>query len=303
MDFFFAGMEDPLVAQEYFARTGEKLNVLFSFYTIGSRIDRIVDLFSPVVKKMMLDSGAFSLFTKNEAEITRFKQIYTNFLKYNSDFLNEKFDCVFTLDYRSNFDGFEDNFDMFKQLHCVYRNVVPVIHSLGAGNPEILAYEKFLPHTIAIGQNKFRNRKSHLGQLIGAINSIQRKSKCHLLGVSDYKMLSKLKTIDSCDSTSWLKCANCGVVLRYKIVGNMLESQSIYFPNKEGVSRKGTVTLEEMLGDEKNEFLREMKENLNLTRNDFFNNNSCLSRCLANIYYTLKMVNHLFVENSLGTKG
>ena len=246
MDFFFAGMEDPLVAQEYFARTGEKLNVLFSFYTIGSRIDRIVDLFSPVVKKMMLDSGAFSLFTKNEAEITRFKQIYTNFLKYNSDFLNEKFDCVFTLDYRSNFDGFEDNFDMFKQLHCVYRNVVPVIHSLGAGNPEILAYEKFLPHTIAIGQNKFRNRKSHLGQLIGAIDSIQRKSKCHLLGVSDYKMLSKLQTIDSCDSTSWLKCANCGVVLRYKIVGNMLESQSIYFPNKEGVSRKGTVTLEEM---------------------------------------------------------
>ena len=298
MDFFFAGMEDPLVAQEYFARTGEKLNVLFSFYTIGSRIDRIVDLFSPVVKKMMLDSGAFSLFTKNEAEITRFKQIYTNFLKYNSDFLNEKFDCVFTLDYRSNFDGFEDNFDMFKQLHCVYRNVVPVIHSLGAGNPEILAYEKFLPHTIAIGQNKFRNRKSHLGHLIGAINSIQRKSKCHLLGVSDYKMLSNLKTIDSCDSTSWLKCANCGIVLRYKIVGNRLESQPIYFPNKEGVSRKGTVTLEEMLGDEKNEFLREMKENLNLTRNDFFNNNAGMSRCLANIYYTLKMVNHLFVGNS-----
>ena len=83
----------------------------------------------------------------------------------------------------------------------------------------------------------------------------------------------------------------------------MLESQSIYFPNKEGVSRKGTVTLEEMLGDEKNEFLREMKENLNLTRNDFFNNNAGMSRCLANIYYTLKMVNHLFVENSLGTKG
>lgn len=298
MDFFFAGMEDPLVAQEYFARTGEKLNVLFSFYTIGSRIDRIVDLFSPVVKKMMLDSGAFSLFTKNEAEITRFKQIYTNFLKYNSDFLNEKFDCVFTLDYRSNFDGFEDNFDMFKQLHGVYRDVVPVIHSLGAGNPEILAYEKFLPHTIAIGQNKFRNRKSHLGQLIGAINSIQRKSKCHLLGVSDYKMLSKLKMIDSCDSTSWLKCANCGIVLRYKIVGNRLESQPIYFPNKEGVSRKGTVTLEEMLGDEKNEFLREMKENLNLTRNDFFNNNAGMSICLANIYYTLKMVNHLFVGNS-----
>ena len=73
MDFFFAGMEDPLVAQEYFARTGEKLNVLFSFYTIGSRIDRIVDLFSPVVKKMMLDSGALSLLADSTCKCNTLK--------------------------------------------------------------------------------------------------------------------------------------------------------------------------------------------------------------------------------------
>ena len=54
MDFFFAGMEDPMVAQEYFARTGEKLNVLFSFYAIGSRIDKIVDLFTLICSKKSL---------------------------------------------------------------------------------------------------------------------------------------------------------------------------------------------------------------------------------------------------------
>ncbi|MBO6110477.1 MAG: hypothetical protein J6P12_06435, partial [Methanobrevibacter sp.] len=119
---------------------------------------------------------------------------------------------------------------------------------------------------------------------------------CHLLGISDYEILKDVPNIDTCDSQSWLQYAITGQIMFNKIDenGNFV-NYIVYFPKYEKFEEKA-VYYNDWINENKTDseiFRKEMKEELQLTRDDFFGKNKELSLKLANIYYQLKMIDYL----------
>jgi len=311
MELFFACVDKTDIAKEYFERTEEhiKINILFSYYYIKDNVEEIADLQKPYANKIMLDSGAFTLFTQNKDEddeiddkfrhkIKVLNAKYMNFLKEHKQYTQQTFCNVFSLDYMKNPSGFEENQDAYMDLREIYPDIVPVAHEFKTDddNDEIKAYLYFNPKTISIGQIQNRKSKDNRPKLEASVDKIKKHCGCHLLGISDYEILKDVPNIDTCDSQSWLKYATTGKIMFNKVDenGNFV-NYIVYFPKYEKFEEKA-VYYNDWINENKTDseiFRKEMKEELQLTRDDFFGKNKELSLKLANIYYQLKMIDYL----------
>jgi hypothetical protein len=317
MDIFFACVDNTDIAKDYFERTREhiKINILFSYYYVKDNVEDIVNLQVPYTNKIMLDSGAFTLFSQNKNEddeiddnlrheIKTLNAKYMTFLKEHKKYIQQTFCNVFSLDYMKNQSGFEENQNTYMDLREIYPDIVPVVHEFKTDddNDEINAYFHFKPKTISIGQIENRTSKDNRDKLKASVDKIKKHCSCHLLGISDYEILKDISNIDTCDSQSWLKYATTGQIMFNKVDENGdFVNYIVYFPKYEKFKKKG-IYYNDWVNENKTDsdiFRKEMEKELKLTRDDFFGNNMEQSLKLANIYYQLKMIDYLNGKRTL----
>lgn len=296
MLFFAAGINSVNFLKTYYEASLTKINIMLSYHTVKDNVIEKVQKFSPYVDKFMLDSGAFSVYSKEDL-LTNLLNTYPLYLKNNRNDLENIFYAVYNLDYKSGQDtfSFSENLDMFKSLYKVYPKIVPVIHNIDAINPELDIYEKYSPEIIAIGQNEKRGKEKFRNLLQDTINRIRTKSRCHLLGVSDFKIINNVYNVTSVDSKSWLDDSVKGKIVRYFDYDinsqNRFHEICIKFPENMYCNKKsGEILYDELDNNTKEKFLNEMKDKLGLTREDFFTANREVTRQLANLYYIQKKI-------------
>lgn len=295
MDIYFAAVNDIQILHDFYKHTGKKINVMLSFHELNGKVLETINNYAPYVKKFMLDSGAFSVYSK-PALLKSLKQKFPLYLKNHKDDLEQYCEAVFNLDYMSGEDekSRTANLSMYIDIRKNYEKITPVIHSIEKDNKELDEYEYDKPVTIGIGQNKKRKSKDYRPLLQSTVNRIKTNSKCHLLGITDYEILDDVPNIDSCDSKSWLDYAVSGKVLFNRFDGNKLRQRTIYFPNFVDKATKGKeVAFDEMEQTDRESFLGVMNRVFKLTKDDFLNTNQLHSRMLANIYYELQKIAYI----------
>lgn len=307
MEIFFAGGPTNKIFIKFYEKTGRKVSILKNYYELNdSNFENTILSYKPYVDKIMLDSGAFSAnnsLSAKEAEII--KKRYPFFLKQHTKFLCENIYRVFTYDFRFDAEGHHDNYFLYLNLRDNYKDICPVIHRYTENglNTEIHEYSQYNPPAIAIGQiiseNTGNNRTSpsNISQLQETINSIkQTNSDCHLLGITKPNALLNLQNYDTCDSTSWSYYARTGEVYIFWPPDNKCNkylSRDFKIPqmlkhkdNKNSLYNKNNTAI-------RTRFFDEMKKELQLNEIDFNNSSSTESLQLANLYYSLKLMDYI----------
>lgn len=293
MEFYFAA---PIYQcfSEYYKRTGEKLNMLFSYALISENFVNEINRFLPFANNLMLDSGGFTYFNKSYNEKIAFSNSFKMFLEHTDSEILSKFKYIFAYDISESADDFVHNHDIYMQLRDVYKNIVPVIHSMNTDeNSEIAEYAKFQPPAISIGKCK---NKRVLRQIKSANDEIKKHTKSHLLGVSDIAKISVLD-FDTSDSKSWLDDSTRGVVRYLREENGKYHIDLLYFPDYMGKSKSGFTNIEDYEHSE--QFFHDMKKVLNLDRDMFFNTNDGLARALASILFYKRMEEIVNKDHSL----
>lgn len=312
MNIFFAAMEasqkkrskniDTFFDQKYFDRTGFKINVLLSYYYLGDDIEGEILKHKQYANKIILDSGAYSLFGKYD-EVNDLKAKFRATLEYSREFLEENIFFVCSMDFREDVEGFSDNYNEYMNLREIYPNIVPVIHNIYTEpNDEVAAYSFFKPPVISIGKISGKKSTQNRSALIDSINKIKQNSNCHLLAITDYNTIKSLPEFDSCDSRSWLQYSYYGNIL-YNFVdsSNMYNEKLLYFDENysdditisDKVKKIPFSVFENKYKVECEQFLDEIKENLNISRDNLFSPEKEYYRKLCNIYYFLKMEKYI----------
>lgn len=304
MELFFASVGDTDIAKKYFDCTGVKINVLFSYYYIKDNVKEKIALQKDYVNKIMLDSGAFTLFGKpNEIETLNNK--YRIFLEKNKQYVDETFCNTFSLDYMKSHEDFDDNHHAYLELRQLYPNIIPVVHQFisDEDDDEIETYLLDKPNVISIGQIESRTSEDNYPKIIASVDRIKQKCRCHLLGVTAYDVLKEVPNLDTCDSQSWLEYATKGQILFNKINSDRLfENYIVYFPRNEEFNKKGVYYKDWQYdtGDKYGDydlFLNEIKDKLGFTLSDLTGDN-VENRKICNIYYQLKMIKYINAEQS-----
>ncbi|QTO40856.1 hypothetical protein [Desulfovibrio desulfuricans] len=293
MEIYFA---EPQISvfKKFYELTKIRVNVLFSYYYEHGHVQETMQSIRPYVNKIMLDSGGFSSSHLPESEKNKTRDGFLNFIEQYGEYLDDRFTCTFAFDDLSKGKNFYDNLNLFDEQVGKYPRIVPIVHNIMPDSTEIEEYAKYSPHTIAIGKC---DNKTSLKYLRPAVDKIKTYCRCHLLGITDFKIITSVNA-DSCDSTSWMHDAKDGIVRYFKYANGTPQMELIYFPDKQGKTRNGTVLLDDFSGKE--DFLVTMLKSLNLKRADFYNNNYLESRQLANIFYTVELNNYLRQKNALG---
>lgn len=306
MDIFFVAdlQSNQLnIFRSFYELTTIKLNILLSYFYLKNKSNFKNEIMSikSYTNKIMLDSGAFTAYSQlNENDTKQLGRQYKIFLKTHRAFIDSTIFRTFSFDYRKDEEGFDDNHMEYYELYNVYNKVCPVIHRLSNdnGNEEIDVYAEYNPPTIGIGQiekRKDKKNRPYLQKTINAINAAQ--SDCHLLGVAKFEILKDLHGIATCDSSSWNKYATNGVVqtfmnLNQKLLNTEPEIKDVKF-YKHDSNRDKADNFENQSDEFKNNFFAEMKKNLKLNREQFYNSENLRSRQLANLYYTHKIFEYL----------
>ena len=319
MNIFFAAMESPnkkefknidsYFDQEYFDRTGKKINILLSYYYLNSDIEGEILKHKKYANNIIIDSGAFSLFGKSD-EINDLTAKFRATLEYSKDFLEENVFFVCSMDFREDVEGFTENYTEYLNLREIYPDIVPVIHSLYPNpNDEIAAYSYHKPPVIGIGKIKGKRSKDNRPALINSINRIKQTSMCHLLAITDFNTIKDLPKFDSCDSRSWLQDSYYGkIFFNYVDAAGSYVERLLYFDENyngdlDGETKGKEIPFSQFEKNYKKEcelFLSEIETNLKINRDNLFSPKKEYYRKMCNIYYYLKMeeyINKVVYEN------
>lgn len=282
MEIYLAGPNLELF-KEFHERSKLKPNILISYNDAKGEVEEVIDSYKPYCNKFMLDSGGFS--TKDR--LTKEDSIslgnrFVNFLKGRKSFLDETFACVFAFDYIKGVIDFNKNYDRFEEQLSIYDNIVPVVHNITENSKEIDDYLVYEPHTIGIG---FSEDKRNIEYLKPATEKIRRFTNSHLLGVTDTKLLTQIKT-DTSDSRSWSKYAEIGEICYYFKDNNKACIQRLYNPNIQNKERSGTKLFYE---SEYFSIVLKDVEKLGFTQMDLDNKNKEKLMKFLNMYYTMKL--------------
>ena len=300
MNIFFAAMETPnkklsknvdlFFDQEYFERTGERINVLLSYYYLGDDVEGEILKHKKYSNKIIIDSGAYSIFGKyNEVNDLRAKFRVT--LEYSREFLEENVFFVCSMDFREDIEGFQDNYNEYMDLKDVYPNIVPVIHNIySEPNDEISAYSYFNPPVISIGKINRKKSMYNRDALINSINKIKQTSNCHLLAITDYNTIKSLPEFDSYDSRSWLQYSYYGYIfINYVDDSNKYIERLLYFNEK-----FSNIDFDKNVKEIPfSVFLAEIKDKLMISRDNLFSAEREYYRKICNIYYFIKMEKYI----------
>ena len=118
MEFYFAGMSDINILIEYYQRTNKKINLMLSFEGLHGKVIEYVKSSARYAGKIMLDSGAYSVFSKPSL-LGNLLINFPLYLENHPEFLKENISHVFSLDYNSDTEKFSLNFDIYKKLYIV----------------------------------------------------------------------------------------------------------------------------------------------------------------------------------------
>ena len=202
-----------------------KLNILLTAARLPREMEKFLTEFAPIIKSIAFDNGAFSAIN-SKLDIT-VDQLITRFTVHSS-LHQDKYLMVFSPDFNFGPDGFEQNYEELLNMEDAGIVAVPVIHNLK--NHEAWSYSEDHPEFIAIGQSKRRLSPSNLFPVV--FDLVEHHINVHLFGITDFELISGCP-IFSCDSTSWLKDANTGVIRFWNPeIKDRNKTDIIYFPEE-----------------------------------------------------------------------
>lgn len=280
MEIYLAGPNLKII-QEFYERSKLKPNILISYNDAKGKVEETVDSYRPYCNKFMLDSGGFS----SKKKLTKEESIclgnrFLNFLKEKKSFLDKTFTCVFAFDYIKGLIDFNKNTSRYEEQLSIYDNIVPVVHNINENSNEIENYKVYEPHTIAIG---FSEDKTNIKYLKPATEKIRMFTKSHLLGVTDAKLLTEIKT-DTSDSRSWSDYAETGEICYYYKDNYKARIERLYNPNIQNKERSGAKLFYE---SEYFDIVMEDVKKFGFTQEDLDNKNKEKLMKFVNIYYTM----------------
>lgn len=185
----------------------QNANILHSFYYMNDFTEKII---IPNVKRFMLDSGAFTLFSKSGAGIN-----WEDYIKKYASFINRNnIKQFFELDI-DNLIGYEKVVYYRKRLEDLTgKQPIPVWHKSRGLDEYIKTCEEY-PY-VAIGgivtKEITKSEYKFFPWLINTAHS--HETKVHGLGFTSFQELKKYR-FDSVDSSSWTSGARFGSVCRF----------------------------------------------------------------------------------------
>lgn len=314
MKLFFSGIT-PEIAKEYYEKSKgingekepEKIDVLVSFYTTLGNTMNTTKAFKEYVDEIMLDSGAFSTFSKPSSERYHIKNRFKMYLKYTINSLSFKktdtstphslYKIIMSFDEYSTTEKLQENIDIYNELRDIEKAIAPVLHDMNDYENEIRGYygeqkvrgrKKAKPEFIAIGKLGKEKSPEILNPMIDKIHSFG--CKCHVLGVSSFDVLSNCR-LDTCDSTSWLKYANYGLINYFSVINGSPYNETVQVQEIENIDKN----IKYQKFDEfpySKDLINDMM-NIGIEEKDFRNSKRQKSRMFANIYYTRRMMDYI----------
>lgn len=214
MDLYLAGCE---FLKTYIEREGQKhtfdgANILQSFYYVN---DFTVKEILPNCKRFLLDSGAFTFFTKGKEGMD-----WDEYLKKYADFINTyDIDLFLELDI-DRIVGYDEVLRLRKNLEDMTgKKCIPVWHK-ERGKEEFIKMVEDYDYVAIGGIAKNPNGKQVEKMFPWFIETAhQHGAKIHGLGYTSVKNLSRYH-FDSVDSTAWISGNQYGGV--YEFTGSSL---------------------------------------------------------------------------------
>jgi len=206
MDLYLA-IVHPDTVRMFYEKTGIKANFLISYAYQEGNISKLVKTYRHMIKKLAIDSGAYSVITGKKKIPLR---EYIEFLLRYGDY----FDICFSLDDR--FDDAEHNLENQMQLENALRDKlwkpIPVIHDFEDPYKEFELYVGLGHDYVAIGSMGARKKVPQ--EVIAKIKENYPEIKTHLFGDLNLAKLKKFRPF-SADSAGWAHQGGKGGSIMY----------------------------------------------------------------------------------------
>jgi hypothetical protein len=267
-----------------------ELNALLSYGTRSSDYFQMINSEHNIFNSIIADSGAFTKYFSKSASSDKISLPgYIEFLKQTY----QQFDYCMNYDREFLMNGFDTNTPMMELIESNGFQVVPVIHDyIGEERHELDYYiDKKYP-IIALGFSEHKKKNKIKNIKVVVKKALAAGMKIHLLGLTSLNVFNEIPAHYS-DSSSWSQYTKYGLTLWLKKEQDKItEEKFSYKDSLKGQSKNH----EKYLIDThplKDEFLKYVKDELDITSNNLFGQERSHYRDLVNIHYFVNMQNEV----------